>query len=223
MNQQLLWEQIRPTIENLTCEIDGCDHYVWGTPDRMYWLESAWNALSRKNLTFCESPAEKAQVRLQSLTLTVIFCRYLEIVEDFSVFIDYFSWFEDSKIDPVHLEMITGKAATLNVIEQELQNKYGLADYDSYPDYDSCTNIDGDGEVFYDEVIDDISEEKVAAAFKAAIDMQHSQVVSALLDEFGGAQGLYGSLDADQSDPKCLDWIDAGMPIKCCQLGADYS
>ena len=50
MNHQLTWEQLQPTVENLGCEIDGIEYFVWGTPAELHWLENAWTALSHKGL-----------------------------------------------------------------------------------------------------------------------------------------------------------------------------
>ena len=128
--------------------------------------------------------------------------------------VDYFSWFEDSGIDPVHLEIITGKEVTgkfqERVVESETPDPcYGLSD----------SEFDKEIDLTYE----DLSEEKVIAALKAAIRMQRSQVVSALLGECGGATGLYVSLAQTQLKQNCLEWIESGMPTNCCQLGSDYS
>ena len=214
MNHQLTWEQLQPTVENLGCEIDGIEYFVWGTPAELHWLENAWAALSHKGLVSYETPCEKTHVQLLGLTLTALFCRYLEIANNSTVLVDYFSWFEDSGIDPVHLEIITGKEVTgkyqERVVDSEASDPcYGLSD----------SELDKEIDLTYE----DLSEAKVIAALKAAIRMQRSQVVSALLGEFGGATGLYVSLAQTQLKQNCLEWIESGMPTNCCQLGSDYS
>ena len=214
MNHQLTWEQIQPTVENLGCEIDGIEYYVWGTPAELHWLENAWTALSHKGLVSYETPYDKTHVQLLGLTLTALFCRYLEIANNSTVLVDYFSWFEDSGIDPVHLEIITGQEVTGTFQERVLESEIYGSDY-------GLTNNELDKEI--DLTYEDLSEEKVIAALKAAIRMQRSQVVSALLGEFGGATGLYVSLAQTQLKQNCLEWIESGMPTYCCQLGSDYS
>lgn len=214
MNHQLTWEQLQPTVENLGCEIDGIEYFVLGTPAELHWLENAWAALSHKGLVSYETPCDKTHVQLLGLTLTALFCRYLEIANNSTVLVDYFSWFEDSGIDPVHLEIITGKEVTgkyqERVVDSEASDPcYGLSD----------SEFDKEIDLTYE----DLSEEKVIAALKAAIRMQRSQVVSALLGEFGGATGLYVSLAQTQLKQNCLEWIESGMPTYCCQLGSDYS
>ena len=214
MNHQLTWEQLQPTVENLGCEIDGIEYFVWGTPAELHWLENAWAALSHKGLVSYETPCDKTHVQLLGLTLTALFCRYLEIANNSTVLVDYFSWFEDSGIDPVHLEIITGKEVTgkyqERVVDSEASDPcYGLSD----------SEFDKEIDLTYE----DLSEEKVIAALKAAIRMQRNQVVSALLGEFGGATGLYVSLAQTQLKQNCLEWIESGMPTYCCQLGSDYS
>lgn len=214
MNQQLLWEQLLPTFNDLGCEIDGIEYYVWGTQAELHWLENAWNALSHKGLASYETPCDKTHVQLLGLTLTALFCRYLEIANNSTVHADYFSWFEDSGIDPVHLEIITGKEVTGKFQERVL---------DSEP-YNPIDGLPGDE--FYTEndvTYEDLDEEKVVAAIKSAIRMQRSQVVTALLAEYGGSAGLYVSLAQTQLKQNCLDWIESGMPTNCCQLGTDYS
>ena len=213
MNHQLTWEQLQPTVENLGCEIEGIEYYVWGTPAELHWLENAWNALSHKGLASYETPCDKTHVQLLGLTLTALFCRYLEIANNSTVHADYFSWFEDSGIDPVHLEIITGKEVT-GIFQERVLNS------ESYPGF-GLPDSEFDKEI--DLTYEDLSEEKVIAAIKAAIRMQRSQVVSALLSEFGGSAGLYVSLAQTQLKQSCLEWIDSGMPTNCCQLGADYS
>ena len=214
MNHQLTWEQLQPTVENLGCEIDGIEYFVWGTPAELHWLENAWAALSHKGLVSYETPCDKTHVKLLGLTLTALFCRYLEIANNSTVLVDYFSWFEDSGIDPVHLEIITGKEVTgkyqERVVDSEASDPcYGLSD----------SELDKEIDLTYE----DLSEAKVIAALKAAIRMQRSQVVSALLGEFGGVTGLYVSLAQTQLKQNCLEWIESGMPTNCCQLGTDYA
>ena len=214
MNQQLLWEQLLPTFNDLGCEIDGIEYYVWGTSAELHWLENAWNALSHNGLASYETPCDKTHVQLLGLTLTALFCRYLEIANNATVHIDCFSWFEDSSIDPVHLEIITGKEVTGIFQERVLESEiYGSGYGITNDEFDKETEL----------TYEDLDEEKVIAAIKAAIRMQRSQVVAALLAEFGGSAGLYVSLAQTQLKQNCLDWIDSGMPTNCCQLGSDYS
>ena len=213
MNHQLTWEQLQPTVENLGCEIDGIEYCVWGTTAELQWLENAWTALSHKGLVSYETPCDKTYVKLLGLTLTALFCRYLEIANNSTVLVDYFSWFEDSGIDPVHLEIITGKEVTGKFQERVL-------DSESYPGFGLPDN-EFDKEI--DLIYEDLSEEKVIAAIKAAIRMQRREVVSALLGEFGGSTGLYVSLAQTQLKQNCLEWIESGMPTNCCQLSSDYS
>ena len=214
MNHQLTWEQLQPTVENLGCEIDGIEYFVWGTPAELHWLENAWTALSHKGLVSYETPCDKTHVKLLGLTLTALICRYLEIANNSTVLVDYFSWFEDSGIDPVHLEIITGKEVTGKFQERVVDSETS----------DPCYKLsDSEFDKEIDLIYEDLSEEKVIAAIKAAIRMQRSQVVSALLGEFGGATGLYVSLAQTQLKQNCLEWIESGMPTNCCQLGADYS
>lgn len=214
MNHQLTWEQLQSTVENIGCEIDGIEYYVWGTPAELHWLENAWTALSHKGLVSYETPCDRTHVKLLGLTMTAFFCRYLEIANNSAVLVDYFSWFEDSGIDPVHLEIITGKEVTGTFQERVLESEIYGSDY-------GLTNNELDKEIDLD--YEDLSEEKVIAAIKAAIRMQRSQVVSALLSEFGGSAGLYVSLAQTQLKQNCLEWIESGMPTNCCQLGSDYS
>ena len=214
MNHQLTWEQLHPTVDNLGCEIDGIEYCVWSTPAELNWLKNAWNAISNNGLASYETPCDKTHVKLLGLTLTAIFCRYLEIAHNSTVHVDYFSWFEDSGIDPVHLEIITGKDVTGKFLERAV-NIESYNPENRFPDDEFFTEID----VTYE----DLDEEKVIAAIKAAIRMQHSQVVAALLAELGGSAGLYVSLAQTQLKQNCLDWIESGMPTNCCQLGADYS
>ena len=214
MNQQCTWEQLLPTVKDLGCEIDGIEYYVWSTPAELHWLENAWNALSHKGLASYETPCDKTHVQLLGLTLTALFCRYLEIANNSDVLVDYFSWFEDSGIDPVHLEIITGKEVTGIFQERVLESEiYGSGYGITNDEFDKETEL----------TYEDLDEEKVIAAIKAAIRMQRSQVVAALLAEFGGSAGLYVSLAQTQLKQNCLDWIDSGMPTNCCQVGSDYS
>ena len=128
MNNYISWEHIRDIAELIGCEIDGVEHFVWDKPSEISWVEKAWAALIHKGLVTYETPCDKAYVKMQLLTLAAMYCKYLEVRYNFSLFIDYFEWFETVEIDLALLENMVGAELSNTLEETEVYREdYQLA------------------------------------------------------------------------------------------------
>ena len=199
--QKLVWDEIKARAENLEFEMRGKCYAVWVSEAELNWMKMAWQTLERNELTTYRNLQEKNIVKGQLLTLTTMYCQFLEFYFDEMVTIHYDEWFEQLELDSFWIEFFLAEVNKQSYIGRELYEQSEAEDM-------IRGTTDCDEEIVCDTEHDP---ERMKDVVRRLIDFQWKSVYSALLSVLGGVDALHLSLLKSQQRQDCREWLAQGM------------